>query len=117
MPPNKDTQTRKKIKDKALDTKADIQNHISQAKDELAQTIDEKKAIFEEKLEKAVSNMNVVADDIINALVHKLEALKKCPTEKIMSYRYPVNFYYNCIESPTYKILSYGVFKTIITNT
>jgi len=74
--PNKGIETRKKIKDKALDTKTDIQNYISHAKDELTKTVDEKKVVFEEKLEDAVSNMNLKADDIISALEHKLEALK-----------------------------------------
>tara|TARA_R110002049_G_scaffold55337_3_gene153596 strand:- start:472 stop:804 length:333 start_codon:yes stop_codon:yes gene_type:complete len=75
--PDKGKKTRKKIKDKALATKSDIQEHIHHAKDELTKTVDEKKEAFEEKLENAISNMSLKADDIINALEHKLETLKK----------------------------------------
>ena len=41
--PDKGTKTRKKIKDKALETKSDIQERIHHAKEELTKTVDEKK--------------------------------------------------------------------------
>lgn len=75
--PDKGTETRKKIKGKALDAKADIQVNLSHAKEELKKTVEEKKEDFEEKLDDAISNMSLKADDIINALEHKLEVLKK----------------------------------------
>jgi gas vesicle protein len=75
--PDKGTETRKKIKDKALDAKSDIQERMHHAKEELTKTVDQKKEAFEDKLEVAISNMSLKADDIINALEHKLETLKK----------------------------------------
>ncbi len=75
--PDKGTETRKKIKDKALLAKTDIEDSLSQVKDELTKTVDHKKEVFEEKLEDAISTMSLKADDIITALEHKLEALKK----------------------------------------
>lgn len=75
--PDKGTETRKKIKDKAIESKSDIQEHISHAKEELTKTVDEKKVVFEQKLEETISNMSLKADDIITALEHKLETLKK----------------------------------------
>ena len=75
--PDKGTETRRKIKDKAAHAKTDIQDSISHVKDELNRTVDLKKEVFEEKLEEAISNMSLKADDIITALEHKLEALKK----------------------------------------
>jgi gas vesicle protein len=75
--PNKGSNTRKKIKEKVLETKSDLQERMHHAKEELTKTVDEKKEAFEEKLENAISNMSLKADDIINALEHKLETLKK----------------------------------------
>ena len=79
--PDKGTEIRKKIKDKTLETKFDIQNRIHNAKEELTKTVDEKKEAFEEQLESAISNMSLKAEDIIKALEHKLETLKKKNTE------------------------------------
>ena len=60
-----------------METKSDIQERIHHAKEELTKTVDEKKEAFEEKLEKTISNMSLKADDIIKALEHKVETLKK----------------------------------------
>ncbi|MEH6679561.1 MAG: YtxH domain-containing protein [Sediminicola sp.] len=75
--PDKGTETRSKIKQKALDTKHDVAESISRLTEELSRTADAKKIDFEKKLEKTISNMSYKADDIIVALENKLEELRK----------------------------------------
>lgn len=75
--PDKGSKTRKKMKKKALKTKAEISSRVSQATEELTKTADAKKADFERKLDESISNMSYKADDIIESLERKLAELKK----------------------------------------
>ena len=75
--PEKGSETRHKIKQKALDTTHDVTDRLKHAKEELTKTADAKKVAFEEKLEEVISNMSYKADEIILGLEHKLEELKK----------------------------------------
>ncbi|GLB48173.1 YtxH domain-containing protein [Neptunitalea lumnitzerae] len=75
--PDKGDKTRKLIKDKALETKDDIALKVSKLAEELSHTADAKKQDFETKLEDVVSNMSYKAEDVINAMEKKLEALKE----------------------------------------
>lgn len=75
--PEKGSETRHKIKQKAKDTTHDLSERIKHAKDELTKTADAKKVAFEEKLEDVISNMSYKADEIIIGLERKLEELKK----------------------------------------
>ncbi|MEJ1221464.1 YtxH domain-containing protein [Sediminicola sp. 1XM1-17] len=75
--PDKGEKTRNKIKKKALDTKQDVTDRISQLTEELSKTADAKKADFEQTLEKTISSMSYKADDIIVTLEKKLEELRK----------------------------------------
>ena len=75
--PDKGTETRIKIKQKAEDMEHDIANRVSHAKQELTKTVNDKKEEFEQTLDDTISNMSGKADDIISALETKLEDLKK----------------------------------------
>ena len=75
--PDEGVKTRKKIKDKALETKHDLTERISHVTEELTRTADAKKLEFEHKLENTISNMSHKADDIIVTLEGKLEELRK----------------------------------------
>ena len=75
--PDEGIKTRKKIKQKALDAKDDLTERIVHAKDELTKTANEKREVFEQKLEDTISNMSYKADDIIVTLERKLEELRK----------------------------------------
>lgn len=75
--PDKGSETRHKIKQKALDTSHDVSDRLKHAKEELTKTADAKKVAFEEKLEDVLSNMSYKADEIIVGLERKLEELKK----------------------------------------
>lgn len=75
--PDKGSETRHKIKQKAMDTTHDVSERIKHAKEELTKTADAKKVAFEEKLEDVISNMSYKADEIIAGLERKLEELKK----------------------------------------
>lgn len=74
--PDKGTKTRTKIKNKALETKNEVTDRISQLTEELSKTADVKKADFEKTLEKSISSMSYKADDIIVTLEKKLEELR-----------------------------------------
>ena len=74
--PDKGSEIRKKIKQKAKDTTHDLTDRLKHAKDELTKTADAKKVAFEEKLEDVISNMSYKADEIIAGLERKLEELK-----------------------------------------
>lgn len=75
--PDKGTETRKKIKQKAEGIEHDISERVSHAKAELTKTVNDKKQEFEQKLDDTISNMSGKAEDIISSLEHKLEDLKK----------------------------------------
>ena len=75
--PDKGSETRHKIKQKAMDTTHDVSERLKHAKEELTKTADAKKVAFEEKLEDVLSNMSYKADEIIAGLERKLEELKK----------------------------------------
>lgn len=75
--PDKGTKTRKKLKRKANDAKAELNTRISSAKEQLSATAESKRADFEQKLEDTISNMSYKADDIITTLEAKLEDLKR----------------------------------------
>jgi gas vesicle protein len=75
--PDKGSKTRKKIKDKAIETKSDIANRLSHATDELTKTAEAKKADFERRLDESISTMSYKADDIIATLERKLADLRK----------------------------------------
>ncbi|MFT4832403.1 MAG: gas vesicle protein [Psychroserpens sp.] len=75
--PEKGSETRLKIKQKAMDTTHDLTDRLKHAKEELTKTADAKKIAFEEKLDDVISNMSYKADEIIAGLERKLEELKK----------------------------------------
>jgi gas vesicle protein len=75
--PDKGSKTRKKIKDKAIETKADLSHRVTQATDQLTKTAEAKKADFERKLDESISTMSYKADDIIATLERKLAELRK----------------------------------------
>lgn len=75
--PDKGVKTRNKIKQKMDETSHDFADCVTLAKDELTKTANEKKDVFDRKLDEAVSTMSYKADDIIATLEHKLEDLKK----------------------------------------
>ena len=75
--PDEGSKTRKKIKEKALETKHDISERISHATEELTRTADAKKVEFERKLENTLSDMSYKAEDIIVTVERKLEELRK----------------------------------------
>ena len=75
--PDEGIKTRKKIKDKALENKHDLSERISHAKDELTKVADERKEVFEQKLEDTISTMSYKADEIIVQLERKLEEIRK----------------------------------------
>jgi len=82
--PDEGNKTRKKIKDKALEIKDkaletghDLTERISHAKDELTKVADERKEVFEQKLEDTISTMSYKADEIIVQLERKLEEIRK----------------------------------------
>ncbi|MFT6838926.1 MAG: gas vesicle protein [Sediminicola sp.] len=75
--PEKGSETRLKIKQKAMDTTHDLTDRLKHAKEELTKTADAKKIAFEEKLDDVLSNMSYKADEIIAGLERKLEELKK----------------------------------------
>lgn len=75
--PDKGTKTRKKLKRKAKEAQRDLNTRLSNAKDQLAETAESKKADFEQKLEDTISNMSYKADDIITTLEAKLEDLRR----------------------------------------
>ena len=75
--PGEGIKTRKKIKDKALETKHDLSERISHAKAELTKVADERKEVFEQKLEDTISTMSYKADEIIVQLERKLEEIRK----------------------------------------
>jgi gas vesicle protein len=75
--PDKGSKTRKKIKEKAQETKDEIASRLSHATEELIKTADAKKADFERKLDESISTMSYKADDIIATLERKLAELRK----------------------------------------
>lgn len=75
--PDKGSNTRKKIKEKVDETRHDLTDRITSAKEELTRTAKEKREAFEDKLEDALSHMSYKADEIIVGLEHKLEELRK----------------------------------------
>lgn len=75
--PDKGTETRHKIKQKAIDAKNEVADTISRVTEELSRTAETKKIDFETALEKTISNLSYKADDIIVALENKLEELRK----------------------------------------
>jgi gas vesicle protein len=75
--PDEGVKTRKKIKNKAIDTTHDLTERLSHAKEELMKVADERKEVFEQKLEDTISTMSYKADEIIVQLERKLEEIRK----------------------------------------
>lgn len=75
--PEKGSETRLKIRQKAVDTTHDISDRVKHAKEDLTKTADAKKVAFEEKLDDVLSKMSYKADEIIVGLERKLEELRK----------------------------------------
>lgn len=79
--PDKGSNTRLKIKEKAQETKNEIGSRLAHATEELTKTADAKKAAFERKLDESISTMSYKADDIIATLERKLADLRKKNTQ------------------------------------
>lgn len=75
--PDKGSNTRMKIKEKAQETKNEISSRLAHATEELTKTADAKKVDFERRLDESISNMSYKADDIIATLERKLADLRK----------------------------------------
>lgn len=75
--PNKGVATRHKIKQKVGDTTHDLAERIAHAKDELTRVANEKKNVFDRKMEETISTMSYKADDILANLEDKLEELRR----------------------------------------
>ncbi len=79
--PDKGSKTRRKIKEKAQETKDEISSRLLHATEELTKTADAKKVDFERRLDESISNMSYKADDIIATLERKLADLRKKNTQ------------------------------------
>ena len=75
--PEEGIKTRKKIKQKAVETKHDWESRIYRATEELTQTADTKMIDFENKLETSLSDMSSKGNKIISTLEQKLVELQK----------------------------------------
>lgn len=74
--PDKGKTTRNKIKTKVLDTTHELSDQIVHAKDEITKFTRDKKMEFDQKMDTTLSNMSFKAENIIDKLEEKLEALK-----------------------------------------
>ena len=74
--PDKGKTTRKKIKTKVLDTTHELSDQIVHAKDEITKFTRDKKMEFDQKMDTTLSNMSFKAENIIDKLEEKLEALR-----------------------------------------
>jgi len=75
--PHKGSKTRKLIKKSADEAKDTVVHKTQEFKDQLSHVFHSKKDEFEDELDRMVNNMSGKADDVINALEHKLAELKK----------------------------------------
>lgn len=75
--PGKGSKTRKKIKNAAVETRQDVSEWMKRAKDDLAQTAQENKEVFDRKIKSTVANMSDKADHILIDMEQKLERLRK----------------------------------------
>lgn len=75
--PDKGSNTRKKIKTKAADTKDEIVSQTNKLSEELNSKFRSKKVEFERELDGLVTDMHLKADDVMSSLEKKLESLRK----------------------------------------
>ncbi len=75
--PDEGIKTRKKIRQKALETKRDWESRIYRASEELTKTAHNKNVEFESKLETSLNNMSRKGDEIIAKLEKNLAELQK----------------------------------------
>ncbi|AEH01739.1 YtxH domain-containing protein [Lacinutrix sp. 5H-3-7-4] len=75
--PDKGVNTRRKLTDEAILAKDKVAAGAVDLKDQIQSTVSSGKATLETQLESVVSNASYKADDIINTLEKKLEALKE----------------------------------------
>ena len=74
--PDKGVNTRKKIKDSALDAQHKVSDKISHLSEDLKHKAVDKRQNLEDQLETVVSNFSHKTDDVIESLEVKLKDLK-----------------------------------------
>lgn len=75
--PDKGSETRKKIREKAVDAKDTIVERSTAIADQITSKLSTRKNEFEQELDQMLSNVDSKSDDAISALERKLEQLKQ----------------------------------------
>lgn len=74
--PEKGSRTRKKIKKNVREAQQEIASRIQRATEELNLSARDRKLVFEEELDEALSSMSYKAEDLIETLERKLTELR-----------------------------------------